>query len=553
MAYNNKIVTNTTGSAIIAPIAVGYLPPGQFASNLKSGQRDIRTTETAAYRSNPNEGDYYTNMFIQPDLRTDTVKDPSGNQLSLYLSSDGSLYRGYFYATATGDFFTGKYPGSNSDGKDSKSTDFNSVGKIPLTKSDILLVSTSNLAATQPPVGRDPEPSPPTPDHLDYLQSGHMFRHFAKKRNESTTKAYMEISAATYQLLFDEDPKINFRDWDIRRIRWEIGSMNAFKTYVKNKNTIFNLGRGTYNPTGDRSFSIATGKLQIITPAKLAELYTLNSVAFTNTQLEMKRRGEVDELSSEIAGQFQPPWPGFKEFFSSGEFVDESWVIFDKKGVNAGISWDRLWVPARYGNYKLIKKQIDFKYFTEFWVDLFEDATPIAFNPITSKINLSKGPLTDPGYPFLQVGNPNFRINVKRTYGLDEVGQYRKEIVNEKASSGFNVAQVLPGIPNPTLYTKIAEEIHSSPYATSTMGIFLKTSVEPYASTSKFYEANSDGTFKLPKKEYGGPFYMTYRFSKEGVKYYKGNVPTYGFDSRDSKRNPLGRGTTPQRLVKEDN
>jgi hypothetical protein len=177
---------------------------------------------------------YYPKSQIKPNLYT------NGNEL--VLSTDKTVYVGYYYEISTGQKYTGKTP---QDGP--------SILLIPPPNSPTYdptnregesnfnsLIQYTNLSPLQYPSVLPSRTIPTfnltTPTQQDY-QNTQFNRYFCKKNNELR---YLEINKDTYQKLQARDPKIAWDLYTPTIVLWQLKG-NKEQVYNSNKGTIISI------------------------------------------------------------------------------------------------------------------------------------------------------------------------------------------------------------------------------------------------------------------------------------------------------------------------
>lgn len=540
MAYNSALVGTTT--------------PGVSGSATGSKDTYINYKFDRDQNIGVNGQGYYPNVYIQTNLYTDGDKA----QPVLYLSTTGEVYKGPYYLVATGDRYTGVFPNSNPNSPVKNS--------LPQVESDILLSETlpGPILAKK---GADPRPFKPVPNHVDYIQNI-MFRHFAKKANDNV---FMEIGASTYQLIVDQDPSINYTDWEVRRITWTISSIDPYDIYFQNKTRIYQVDTGTYDTSNETPIDFSGG-----TPIAGPDTQFKRYPDPPGITVEPLDKGAERDIKGDVVKApklFADPWPGFKEWFTENKFYPYFWKFRNVSNKNEGpsstyssygstLSWDIIWSPntKTVGNvpadgFNSSNLPADFKYFSEYWVDLFNPYALAALTP-SGKISTSVSiwaPLTTPTnirsskkYGKLRdyetfntptrryiTANTSNTISISKKNTYANITRGTEEVIlltRYRISSGPGI----PGVNTPYYYAYerlLGSKfyiIHNQPFSGAT----------PYSTeTALIFQSTDQDRFVLAKQNpptqvYKGPFFRTTIFANGGIgslnrEYYSGNVPAY--------------------------
>ena len=160
------------------------------------------------------------------------------------------FYKGHYYQTSQGRFFTGKNPGDGSNIElllsstpplnlpnfQSEGSDGNDSPYLNFIEGDYTYTTLKNIDLSQ--VKNIPQTTFPTPQPQDYINES-FIRYFAKKRNE---KKYLEINKETYDKLFSQDPTYLFELYKPLKLNWQISGDKA-KAYQTNENQTALLSR----------------------------------------------------------------------------------------------------------------------------------------------------------------------------------------------------------------------------------------------------------------------------------------------------------------------
>lgn len=146
---------------------------------------------------------YYPRNKIKAGLKTD------GDRFLL----DGKYYKGEYYETYDGKFFTGKnpfQPGGNQPLQDASTASGNTAQHGDVQPLGIIPIDSTTIAIT---------PYYPKPTEQDYEQ-GYFFRYFIKKVNE--TSGITEINKQTYDH-FSASNKLPFSTiYQVEDILWQL-------------------------------------------------------------------------------------------------------------------------------------------------------------------------------------------------------------------------------------------------------------------------------------------------------------------------------------------
>ncbi len=180
---------------------------------------------------------YYPKSQIKTGLFT------KGNEF--VYSQTNQPYKGYYWATSTGEYYTGKNPderpssliipitqtNSNTllpDNSIVKNNEINSYYIIDPVYNSIKNKSNSIYAPSYPTQYN------PSPTQEDYT-NGYFTRYFAKKNN---TSKYIEISQKEYTLYSMSSPTVQSELYSVVNIKWYITGQNA---YVDNQSSVIQI------------------------------------------------------------------------------------------------------------------------------------------------------------------------------------------------------------------------------------------------------------------------------------------------------------------------
>ena len=162
---------------------------------------------------------------------------------------NGLEYKGYYFQTSKGEYYTGRNPedGSNIllvpifNSKNSPlDTTINAsyIAELGTDNPEIVAsyVSLKNINIIQRKL--IPQNVYPTPQPQDYINESFV-RYFVKKRNE---KKYLEINKETYDKLLSQDPTYLFELYKPLKLNWQISGDKA-KAYQTNETQTALLAR----------------------------------------------------------------------------------------------------------------------------------------------------------------------------------------------------------------------------------------------------------------------------------------------------------------------
>lgn len=173
---------------------------------------------------------YYPLSQITPNLYT------NGNE---FIYSNTKLeYRGYYYKTSKGEYFTGKTP---QDGPNELLIISSLETGVPISiqnevasfvnVDDFQVNEYINISNKQVIAPSIPLYSPNIPTQQDY-QNTEFRRYFCKKTNEII---YLEISKETYDKLVAQDPQIEYSLYIPFNLPWQLTG-NKEQVYKTNRN-----------------------------------------------------------------------------------------------------------------------------------------------------------------------------------------------------------------------------------------------------------------------------------------------------------------------------
>jgi hypothetical protein len=178
---------------------------------------------------------YYPKSQITTNLYT--------NGEELYLASNFSPYKGYYYKLSNGKFFSGKTPqdGPNVElikGETPVSGPDSGFTQTPefITPSGELITYPIDFSSTEYPLYKNqfiniPSYSPTIPTQQDY-QIGEYRRYFCKKTNEII---YIEINKDTYDKLVNKDPSILYQLYQPFNLPWQLTG-DKYQVFITNEN-----------------------------------------------------------------------------------------------------------------------------------------------------------------------------------------------------------------------------------------------------------------------------------------------------------------------------
>ena len=166
------------------------------------------------------------------------------------LSSNNSPYKGYYYKTSQGKFYTGRTP---EDGlnvllnpiypEDTFSEEENYSFSEAINRDNKVFINTSAIYLSLKGIDsltirNIPQNIFPTPQPQDYINESFV-RYFAKKRNE---KKYLEINKETYDKLLSQDSTYLFELYRPLKLNWQISGDKA-QSYQTNETQTSLLAR----------------------------------------------------------------------------------------------------------------------------------------------------------------------------------------------------------------------------------------------------------------------------------------------------------------------
>jgi len=173
---------------------------------------------------------YFPKSQIKPNLYT--------NGGEYILSTTNEEYKGYYYKTSTGKFYTGKNPqqGPNillttqpQENIDTRYSDTN-----PFLFQEITLEPDLEYNSLTYQTRSIPQFNPTTPNQQEKT-NGQFTRYFCKRNNELK---YMEISLDTYTQLDIQDPQIAWDLYTPASVTWQIqGDKNT--VYASNQSSVY--------------------------------------------------------------------------------------------------------------------------------------------------------------------------------------------------------------------------------------------------------------------------------------------------------------------------
>lgn len=171
---------------------------------------------------------YYPKSQIKPNLYT------NGGEYILFTTK--GEYKGYYFKTSTGQFFSGKNPNQGPNVLLIKIEQEN-YENSSLPNPDITLEpDLSYVPSIIPEVRAIPtfNPNPPTQQEQ---QNGQYTRYFCKRNNELK---YIEINLNTFTLLSTKSPQIAWDLYTPASVLWQIqGDKNT--VYASNQASVFSI------------------------------------------------------------------------------------------------------------------------------------------------------------------------------------------------------------------------------------------------------------------------------------------------------------------------
>jgi hypothetical protein len=173
---------------------------------------------------------YYPLSQITPNLNT------NGGEFAY--ANTKQEYKGYYYKTSKGEYFTGRTP---QDGPNESLIKFSLDGGADVTiqnniysfinTDDFEVNKYINLSKQSSIAASPPMYSPTFPTQQDYV-NGEMRRYFCKKSNEII---YLEISKDTYTKLAKKDPQISYQLYRPFNLPWQLTG-DKEQVYKTNRN-----------------------------------------------------------------------------------------------------------------------------------------------------------------------------------------------------------------------------------------------------------------------------------------------------------------------------
>jgi hypothetical protein len=168
---------------------------------------------------------YYPKSQIKTNLFT--------NGGEYYVSLTKEEYKGYYYETSNGQFFTGKSPQQNPSLLLIPFTSLNPLNTSLDTSLSLEIEQVNDIVSPILPNRNIPQFNPTLPTTQDQ-QNGQFNRYFCKRTNENR---YMEIDFNTYTQLRAQDPKIAWDLYNPTQIIWLIQG-NREQVYNSNKGSV---------------------------------------------------------------------------------------------------------------------------------------------------------------------------------------------------------------------------------------------------------------------------------------------------------------------------
>lgn len=176
---------------------------------------------------------YYPLNRVKTDQKTD------GGRFTL----SGVEYRGDYYETYDGNYFTGKNPTQGlsqklqeyqlpETGPNSKDKNLN-IGKIDLDSTEAITYKLAKGTPVETGLFKTPQPYYPQPTDVDYKRKS-ITRYFAKKRDRPGY--VVEISKETHDSLKNADSVYDYVTYETISIFWQIaGSLYDENTVDRNR------------------------------------------------------------------------------------------------------------------------------------------------------------------------------------------------------------------------------------------------------------------------------------------------------------------------------
>lgn len=171
---------------------------------------------------------YYPKSQIKPNLYT------KGKEYQY--SNNKQEYKGYYYVTSQGQYYTGKHPG------DLPNTQITLINPTPTPILDNTPTQSTQTSWTYAGQGYNkqlnnppsiPKSIYPTPQDKDY-KLGEFQRYFLSKTNESK---FIEVNQPIYNQYLNQDPNVSYQTYTPINFSWELTG-NREKVYKINLNTV---------------------------------------------------------------------------------------------------------------------------------------------------------------------------------------------------------------------------------------------------------------------------------------------------------------------------
>jgi hypothetical protein len=153
-----------------------------------------------------------------------------------YVKSNQQLYKGYYYKTSTGQYYSGKTPQDKPSvllvSYKEEITDIDTPF-ITNTNNSVWSIQEINYQKDVNPAPTTPTSTYPNPKQSDY-KLGEFERYFLSKNNEIKFK---EVNLFTYNQYLTKDPSVSFQIFSPIKLSWGLTG-NREKTYTINYNTV---------------------------------------------------------------------------------------------------------------------------------------------------------------------------------------------------------------------------------------------------------------------------------------------------------------------------
>ena len=178
-------------------------------------------------------------MMYYPKSQIKTNQTTLGREFQLVSSK--KEYKGSYWSTSKGEYFTGKSPKDSPNERLEKISSMEidpSTGKVfyEAFPNDFFIESTSYYAAKN--ISKKPKaPRNPISTFPSNIK-GNFTRYFASKTNEIT---FIEISKNEYDKLKNKNSEVNWTLYEPIKIEWMVEGTRE-EVYLKNKSSVLQVG-----------------------------------------------------------------------------------------------------------------------------------------------------------------------------------------------------------------------------------------------------------------------------------------------------------------------